>query len=215
MAAPIALRDDYDGAALRRLARSSDDANQTRRLLALAVICDGGLRGVLFFGLKRNGFPGLFRSPYAGGSHIGPIFFPGSMRGGRFSCGRFQARTLRMSFQFFAPSGRRRWTFGSEFWRRRAASSPIVSASHAQRMRCGFRHLIQSGSLTVTPLVEAMRVPGLRHWAMLRAWMDRASMAPSVRMTFLITSGSVASQKLPRASARHQVVCVSGGSLDA
>ena len=45
MAAPIALRDDYDGAALRRLARSSDDANQTRRLLALAVICDGGLRG--------------------------------------------------------------------------------------------------------------------------------------------------------------------------
>ena len=68
---------------------------------------------VLFFGLKRNGFPGLFRSPYAGDSHIGPIFFPGSMRGGRFSCGRFQARTLRMSFQSFAPSGRRRWTFGS------------------------------------------------------------------------------------------------------
>ena len=68
---------------------------------------------LLFFGLKRNGFPGLFRSPYAGDSHIGPIFFPGSMRGGRFSCGRFQARTLRMSFQSFAPSGRRRWTFGS------------------------------------------------------------------------------------------------------
>ncbi len=46
MAAPIALRDDYDGASLRRLARSSDDANQTRRLLALGVIYDGGLRGV-------------------------------------------------------------------------------------------------------------------------------------------------------------------------
>ena len=91
------------------------------------------------------------------------------------------------------------WNMDAEFWRRRAASSPIVSASHAQRMRCGFRHLIQSGSLTVTPLVEAMRVPGLRHWAMSRAWMDRASMAPSVRMTFLMTSGSVASQKLPRA----------------
>ena len=44
MAAPIALRDDYDGAALRRLAKGSDDANQTRRLLALAVIYDGGTR---------------------------------------------------------------------------------------------------------------------------------------------------------------------------
>jgi transposase len=45
MAAPIALRADYDGTALRRLARRSDDADQTRRLLALAVIYDGGLRG--------------------------------------------------------------------------------------------------------------------------------------------------------------------------
>ena len=44
MAAPIGLRDDYDGAALRRLAKGSDDANQTRRLLALAVIYDGGRR---------------------------------------------------------------------------------------------------------------------------------------------------------------------------
>ena len=29
----------------RRLAQHSDDADQTRRLLALAVICDGGSRG--------------------------------------------------------------------------------------------------------------------------------------------------------------------------
>ncbi len=44
MAAPIALRDDYDGLALRRLAKASRDANQTRRLLALALVYDGGTR---------------------------------------------------------------------------------------------------------------------------------------------------------------------------
>lgn len=44
MAAPIALRTDFDGTALRRLARSSKDADQTRRLLALATIYDGGSR---------------------------------------------------------------------------------------------------------------------------------------------------------------------------
>lgn len=45
MGAPIPLRGDYDGGALRRLAKASQDANQTRRLLALAVIYDGGQRG--------------------------------------------------------------------------------------------------------------------------------------------------------------------------
>jgi len=45
MSAAIGLRDDFDGAALRALARSSKDASQTRRLLSLAVIYDGGLRG--------------------------------------------------------------------------------------------------------------------------------------------------------------------------
>lgn len=45
MAAPIALRDDYDGSTLRNLAKISCDANQTRRLLALATIYDGGRRG--------------------------------------------------------------------------------------------------------------------------------------------------------------------------
>lgn len=44
MAAPIPLRPDYDGASLRALARQSRDANQTRRLLALASIYDGGSR---------------------------------------------------------------------------------------------------------------------------------------------------------------------------
>ena len=44
MSAPIALRDDYDGPMLRELAKASRDANQTRRLLCLALIYDGGRR---------------------------------------------------------------------------------------------------------------------------------------------------------------------------
>jgi transposase len=44
MGAAIGLRDDFDGAALRRLARTTKSANQSRRLLALAVIYDGGRR---------------------------------------------------------------------------------------------------------------------------------------------------------------------------
>src|ERR671929_148711 len=44
MAAPIALRADFDAPGLRRLARQSKDAAQARRLLALAEIYDGGSR---------------------------------------------------------------------------------------------------------------------------------------------------------------------------
>ena len=44
MGAAIGLRDDFDGAALRRLARTTKSANQGRRLLALAEICDGASR---------------------------------------------------------------------------------------------------------------------------------------------------------------------------
>lgn len=44
MGAAIGLRDDFDGAALRRLARATKSANQSRRLLALAEIYDGGRR---------------------------------------------------------------------------------------------------------------------------------------------------------------------------
>jgi len=40
----IALRSDFDASALRSLARRSKDAAQARRLLALAVIYDGGSR---------------------------------------------------------------------------------------------------------------------------------------------------------------------------
>ena len=44
MAAAIQLRADYGAGDLRRLAKASRDARQTRRLLALAVIYDGGSR---------------------------------------------------------------------------------------------------------------------------------------------------------------------------
>ncbi len=46
MGSPVSLRDDFDAAALRLLARRTRDANQGRRLLALAAIYDGGSRGV-------------------------------------------------------------------------------------------------------------------------------------------------------------------------
>jgi transposase len=44
MRQPIPLRPDYDAAGLRRIARVSEDADQVRRLLALAVIYEGGSR---------------------------------------------------------------------------------------------------------------------------------------------------------------------------
>ncbi len=45
MAAPVPRRPDFTAAALRRHARQTRDANQARRLLALAAIYDGGSRG--------------------------------------------------------------------------------------------------------------------------------------------------------------------------
>lgn len=44
MGSAISLRSDYDGDGLRRLARQTKDADQARRLLALASIYDGGSR---------------------------------------------------------------------------------------------------------------------------------------------------------------------------
>ena len=44
MGRAVALRDDFDGAILRRFAKGSKDAGQSRRLLALAEIYDGGRR---------------------------------------------------------------------------------------------------------------------------------------------------------------------------
>jgi transposase len=44
MGGAIALREDFSGPALRRLAKASRDAGQSRRFLALAEIYDGGRR---------------------------------------------------------------------------------------------------------------------------------------------------------------------------
>jgi transposase len=44
MGSAIALREDFDSAGLRRLAKASKDAAQSRRLVALAEIYDGGAR---------------------------------------------------------------------------------------------------------------------------------------------------------------------------
>ena len=44
MAAAISLRDDFSSADLHDFAKASKDADQTRRLLALAAIYDGARR---------------------------------------------------------------------------------------------------------------------------------------------------------------------------
>jgi transposase len=44
MGTAVPLRDDFDATTLRTLARKTRDANQSRRLLALAEIYDGGSR---------------------------------------------------------------------------------------------------------------------------------------------------------------------------
>lgn len=44
MGSALSLRQDFDGVALRGLARQAKDANQARRLLSLALIYDGGSR---------------------------------------------------------------------------------------------------------------------------------------------------------------------------
>ena len=44
MGSAISLRENFDGPCLRRLARSTKDAAQSRRLVALAEIYDGGRR---------------------------------------------------------------------------------------------------------------------------------------------------------------------------
>ena len=45
MAAAVRVRGDYEAAQIRVLAKRSENAAQTRRLLALAAIYDGGCRG--------------------------------------------------------------------------------------------------------------------------------------------------------------------------
>jgi hypothetical protein len=47
MTIAVALRTDFDGMALRKLARRAKDSGQARRLLALAEIYDGGSRSIM------------------------------------------------------------------------------------------------------------------------------------------------------------------------
>ncbi len=61
MGSAIALRDDFDGSGLRRLARAVKDAGQSRRCLALGGIYDGGARSdtARMSGVGLSGDPGL------------------------------------------------------------------------------------------------------------------------------------------------------------
>ena len=45
MTAAVRIRDDYSASDLRKLASRAKDANASRRLLALAAVCDGMRRG--------------------------------------------------------------------------------------------------------------------------------------------------------------------------
>lgn len=47
MASAVKLRDDFTAARMRALARSSPDASQVRRLLALVTVYEGGTRSEL------------------------------------------------------------------------------------------------------------------------------------------------------------------------
>jgi len=67
MGREIALRNDFDGVILRRLARASKDAGQSRRRLALAENYDGGKRT----GAARIGSVG-FRSSGIGACVLTP-----------------------------------------------------------------------------------------------------------------------------------------------
>src|ERR1700761_5015223 len=68
MSAALRLREDYDAQHLRVLAKASRDANQTRRLLALAAIYDGASRAAAaaIGGVARQPFDKL-RSAQVGG----------------------------------------------------------------------------------------------------------------------------------------------------
>ena len=70
MGQALALREDFDGSDLRCFARASRDADQTRRLLALAVIYDGGSRGEAAEtgGVGRQIVRGLGRTVQRGGT---------------------------------------------------------------------------------------------------------------------------------------------------
>ncbi len=71
MSSSVQLRDDYDAAGLRELAKRSRDPRQIRRLLALAAVYDGMSRAdaVMVGGMDRQTLRGAQR----GASHGAPL----------------------------------------------------------------------------------------------------------------------------------------------
>ena len=69
MSTALRLREDYDAQHMRALAKVSRDANQTRRLLALAAIYDGASRAeaATIGGVARQPFDKLRSAPVGGG----------------------------------------------------------------------------------------------------------------------------------------------------
>ena len=69
MASAIDLRGDFDGRELRGLAKATRDAAQSRRLIALAEIYDGGRRSdaarIGGVGFKRSGIGCCVSMPVA------------------------------------------------------------------------------------------------------------------------------------------------------
>ena len=68
MAAPIDLRNDFDSVSLRRLAKRTRDATQSRRLLALAEVYDGGSR------TDASRIGGVSVSPPSDSVAVAPVF---------------------------------------------------------------------------------------------------------------------------------------------
>jgi hypothetical protein len=75
----IPLRDDYDAAQLRALARRSRDVRQTRRLLALAAVYDGMSREEAAKQSVGNAAPEWSCQARCGGSFWLPVdYFEGA-----------------------------------------------------------------------------------------------------------------------------------------
>ena len=102
----IALRDDYDAARLRQAARDSDDADQVRRLLALAAIYDGATRAeaAQIGGVTRQ----IVRDwvlRFNDGGRDAPDQSQGARQGAAARCGR--ARSIGGGDRGRADAGRR------------------------------------------------------------------------------------------------------------
>jgi hypothetical protein len=128
MAAAIGVRGDYDTARLRELAKRSEDANQTRRLLALAAIYDGGSRTEAALRESRSG-------------GLGIIHFERAM-----PCG--SARALHSTIPQFPPktvSARMRSKSGAQPSRKPRTARFRRSLAQAVRRRIGHQAARDSG----------------------------------------------------------------------